>query len=77
MKPGNTMMPRAQGKMVAKLADAVKRLQLVAPVDWIKKIEAWRRHEPDNPNLSAAIRRLVEIGLAADAKAKAKDKKHK
>jgi hypothetical protein len=62
--------------MVAKLADKVKRLQLVAPLDWIRHIEAWRRHEPDNPNLSAAIRRLVEIGLAADAKAK-KEKKHK
>jgi hypothetical protein len=40
-----------------------KRLNLVAPASWLKKIEAWRRAQPDLPNISEAIRRLVEIGL--------------
>jgi len=29
------------------------------------KVDEWRRREPDLPNLSEAIRRLVEMGLEA------------
>jgi hypothetical protein len=52
-------------RMVAKLASAVKRLQLIAPVDWLKRIDAWRRHQPNLPSRSEAIRRLVEMSLDA------------
>ena len=56
-----------QGKrMPPKLANEIKRLQLVASAEWIAKVEAWRRHQPDPmPNTSEAIRRLVELGLQA------------
>ena len=33
-------------RIIAKLASAVQRLQLIAPVDWLKRIDAWRRHQP-------------------------------
>jgi len=55
-------------RMVAKLASAVQRLNLIAPVDWLKRIDAWRRHQPNLPTRSEAIRRLVELGLDAAAK---------
>jgi len=59
--------------MVAKLAAAVQRLNLIAPVDWLKRIDAWRRHQPTLPSRSEAIRRLVELGLdAADKRGKPK-----
>jgi len=55
-------------RMPPKLANEIKRLQLVAPAEWVAKVEAWRRHQPDPmPNTSEAIRRLVELGLKADA----------
>ena len=52
-------------RMVAKLASAVQRLNLIAPMDWLKRIDAWRRHQPDLPSRSEAIRRLVDLGLEA------------
>ncbi|WLA80372.1 hypothetical protein [Bradyrhizobium elkanii] len=45
-----------------------KRLNIVAPASWVKKIDDWRRSQPDLPNLSEAIRRLVEAGLEATKK---------
>jgi hypothetical protein len=47
------------------LDEEIQRLNLVAPTSWVKKIDDWRRREPDLPNLSEAIRRLVELGLEA------------
>ena len=49
--------------MPQKLDDEIQRLNMVAPAAWVKKIDDWRRREPDLPNLSEAIRRLVEMGL--------------
>jgi hypothetical protein len=60
--------------MVAKLASAVQRLQLVAPVDWLKRIDAWRRHQPNLPSRSEAIRTLVTQALDAASKPGAKPK---
>jgi hypothetical protein len=40
-----------------------KRLNIVAPTSWVRKVNDWRRAQPDMPNLSEAIRRLVETGL--------------
>jgi hypothetical protein len=55
-------------RMVAKLASAVRRLQLIAPVDWLKRIDAWRRHQPNLPSRSEAIRTLVTQALDAPEK---------
>ena len=49
--------------MPTKLDDEIQRLNMVVPSKWVKKIDDWRRREPDLPNLSEAIRRLVEMGL--------------
>ena len=54
--------------MSNKLDDEIRRLQLVVPVAWAKKVDDWRRREPDLPNLSEAIRRLVEMGLESARK---------
>lgn len=54
--------------MPPKLEDETKRLNMVAPVSWVKKIDDWRRQQPDLPNISEAIRRLVELGLTAAKK---------
>jgi len=51
------------GQMPPKLDDETKRLNMVAPASWVKKIDDWRRQQPDLPNISEAIRRLVEMGL--------------
>jgi hypothetical protein len=62
--------------MVAKLANTVRRLNLVAAEDWIKRVDAWRRSQPALPSRSEAIRRLVELGLdALEAKAKPRPRK--
>jgi len=55
-------------RMVAKLASAVRRLQLIVPVDWIKRIDAWRRQQPNLPSRSEAIRTLVTQALDAAGK---------
>ena len=54
-----------------KLDDEIQRLNMVVPASWAKKVDDWRRKEPDLPNLSEAIRRLVELGLDAAKKARA------
>ena len=68
------MIPKK--RMPPKLANEIKRLQLIAPAAWVAKVEAWRRHQPDPmPNTSEAIRQLVEIGLKAESQNKPKPKK--
>ena len=54
--------------MPAKLDDEIQRLNMVAPAAWVKKIDDWRRREPDLPNLSEAIRGLVDMGLESAKK---------
>jgi hypothetical protein len=49
--------------MPNKLDDEIQRLNMVVPTRWVEKVDNWRRKEPDLPNLSEAIRRLVEMGL--------------
>ena len=56
--------------MPHKLDDEIQRLNMVAPASWVKRIDDWRRREPDLLNLSAAIRRLVEMGLESAKKGK-------
>ena len=50
------------GQMPPKLDDETKRINMVASAAWVKKIDDWRRQQPDLPNISEAIRRLVELG---------------
>ena len=54
--------------MPTTLDDEIQRLNMVAPAAWVKKIDDWRRREPDLPNLSEAIRRLVDMGLESAKK---------
>ncbi len=56
------------GRMPPKLDDETKRLNMVAPASWVRRIDDWRRQQPDLPNISEAIRRLVEAGLEASKK---------
>ncbi|MDN3627233.1 hypothetical protein [Methylobacterium isbiliense] len=46
-------------------ASETERLQLLAPKSLMHRINDWRRQQPDLPNLSEAVRRLVEAGLDA------------
>lgn len=43
-----------------------RRVGLVAPDAWVKRVDEWRRHHPDLPNLSEAIRMLVDQAIDAD-----------
>jgi metal-responsive CopG/Arc/MetJ family transcriptional regulator len=56
--------------MPKKLDDEIQRLHMVVPTALIEKVDAWRRREDDLPNLSEAIRRLVEMGLESAKKAR-------
>lgn len=60
--------------MIAKLASSVQRLQLIAPVDWLRRIDAWRRRHEHLPSRSAAIRELVNQALEAADRAEKKPK---
>jgi hypothetical protein len=51
-----------------KLEEKTKRLNMVVPASWIEKIDDWRARQPGLPNVSEAIRRLVEIGIEASKK---------
>jgi len=60
-------------RMPPKLADGVRRVALMAPIALIARINAWRQRQADVPNLSEAIRRLIEMALdAAEKKGKPK-----
>lgn len=42
-----------------------RRIHTFMPASMVDDIDDWRRRQPDVPNRSEAIRRLVEIGLRA------------
>ena len=64
-------------EMPPKLADKVKRIGVIAPMEWLAKIDAWRRQQPDPmPNLSEAYGDWIEKGLDAEAKGKPKRRGH-
>lgn len=48
--------------------DEPARITITAPKAWAKRLDAWRRQQEDLPNLSEAIRRLVELGMDAGKK---------
>lgn len=41
-----------------------ERFQMRVSIDFLAKIDEWRRHQPDIPSRSEAIRRLVEKALS-------------
>lgn len=51
-------------------AEKLNRFEMRADDAFIKAVDDWRRKQPDLPNRSEAIRRLVEQALAAQPKAK-------
>jgi hypothetical protein len=42
-----------------------KVFQMRASEEFFRQIDQWRREQPDIPSRSEAIRRLIELGLAA------------
>lgn len=47
--------------------DKLNRFEMRADDTFLKSVDDWRRLQPDLPNCSEAIRRLVEAGLKASA----------
>ena len=41
----------------------IKRMHLLMPMPLLRKVEDWRRKAPNLPNMSEAIRQLIEDGL--------------
>lgn len=41
-----------------------RRVPLLVTKTWLQAVDEWRRAQPDVPNRSEAIRRLVEQALA-------------
>jgi len=48
--------------------DETGRVTITAPKAWLRKLDDWRRKQSDLPNMSEAIRRLVDAGLDAGKK---------
>ena len=44
---------------------ASERFEMRIPSDWLAKVDDWRRQQDDLPSRAEAIRRLVDLGLAA------------
>lgn len=39
------------------------RLHMIITESWVRKVDEWRRKQPDLPNRSEAIRQLVLAGM--------------
>jgi hypothetical protein len=53
--------------MPPRLDDETRRLNTIMPAALVKRIDDWRRQQPNLPTMSEAVRRLVELGLDAPA----------
>ena len=42
-----------------------KLFQMRASAEWLRRVDDWRRTQPDIPSRAEAIRRLVDAGLQA------------
>ncbi len=47
------------------------RMQLVTTPEFLRLVDEWRRKQPDIPNRSEAIRRMVKLAAEAHEKAEA------
>jgi hypothetical protein len=45
-----------------------KAMQLIFTPSWMARVNDWRRAQPSNPNISAAIRMLVDLAIDAGLK---------
>jgi Arc/MetJ-type ribon-helix-helix transcriptional regulator len=61
--------------MSRKLADEIKKMNLAMPQTLARQIDEWRRQQMDYPNVSEAVRRLIEHGL--ETKSGRKARKHR
>ena len=52
--------------------DEVRPYQIRLSTSFWRKVDEWRRQQPEIPARAEAIRRLVEAGLTAEAKVKSK-----
>jgi hypothetical protein len=66
MGKSNKVIPKKKRGRPATGKDPLTALRL--PPDLTKAIEKWAVDQPDEPNRSEAIRRLVELGLKAKGK---------
>jgi hypothetical protein len=57
------MIPRPD--LPPKLSAEVKRVNTIVPAELLDRVDNYRRHLPDLPNRSIAIRKLIELGLEA------------
>jgi hypothetical protein len=53
-------------------AEGTKTVNLILSLELARAVDEFRRNEPDVPNTSAALRRLIEAGLKANAKPRKK-----
>jgi metal-responsive CopG/Arc/MetJ family transcriptional regulator len=61
--------PRRVPRKLDQNSDSEKFL-LVAPTALLARVDEWRRKQPDIPNRSEAMRRLMALALDADDKRK-------
>jgi hypothetical protein len=59
-------------RMPPRLAEKVRKINLILPDELVRQIDDFRRHQEDMPNMSVALRRLLEAGLKASPKSKTK-----
>ena len=50
-------------RMMTKQDQRFERFDMKVPPGFLERLDQWRRKQPDLPNRSEAIRRLVEAGL--------------
>lgn len=48
------------------MSDELRPLQIRVSEPWLAEIDNWRRKQTKIPSQAEAIRRLVEIGIAAE-----------
>jgi hypothetical protein len=51
-----------------------RQVLLKAPEPWFAALDDWRRQQPDIPNVSESIRRLVTMALTMPTEASASDR---
>jgi len=52
------------------MAEDLRPFQFRYHDEWMTRVDNWRRKQKEIPSRAEAIRRLVEIGLAAETKSK-------
>ena len=62
-------------RLVAKLENEVRRLQIKVGVRWLGKLDRWRGKQANTPNRSQAIRMLVERAIDAECSTSGKKKR--